>query len=357
MINSKLQIERFPFAGNPNLKAWNAADELLVSMIEDLKRQEPAIFGDRFGYLTLHLQEFNPLAIINYNSQLAALKYHAEKSGISAIRQPSNLMQAPHSTLWHTGIIHIPKSNDLFEVYIRRFAENAHQDAVLLCAFMTRHFTTAWLDMLSIYFDDVVQTKAVKKARVIVCRSVIKKPEEILKLSYYNYHGKTYGQFPGVFSKSHIDAATAFLLEYLIPENDESELLDIGCGNGIIGISLKKRFPWINVSGTDDNMMAVASARLNDESCDWRWVYNLDTYENESFDIIVTNPPFHLEYETDPALAWNLLQQASLKLRKGGRIVVVFNRHLNYSTQLIKWFSNCRKLAENEKFSILECRK
>jgi len=357
MINSKLQIERFPFNGDPNLKAWNAADELLVSVFQDIRQQEVAVFGDRFGYLTLQLQEFHPNTVINYKSQLAALTYNASKCGISPNRQPSDILEPLKTAVWQSGIIHIPKSNDLFEVYIKYFVMHAQQEAVLLCGFMTRHFTPAWLDMLSVYFDDVSQTKAVKKARVLICRSIRRRPEEILKMTFYEYHGRSYGQYPGVFSKSHIDAATAFLLEHLIPEKEEYDLLDIGCGNGIIGISLKNRFPWVNVSGTDDSILAVASARNNDESCDWQWNYNLEHYDNESFDIIVSNPPFHLEYETDPSLAWNLLQQSAYKLRRDGRMLVVFNRHLNYSTQLIKWFSNCRKLAENEKFSILECRK
>jgi 16S rRNA G1207 methylase RsmC len=74
-------------------------------------------------------------------------------------------------------------------------------------------------------------------------------------------------------------------------------------------------------------------------------------------DLVVCNPPFHVEYETDVELPLRLFAYAHRVLRPGGRLVLVANRHLNYSTRLSGIFAEVKTIAQSEKFEVLEAAK
>ncbi len=356
MIDFTSTFSRFPFEKNPTLKAWNAADEFALHYFlhQGYSAQNPIIYGDRFGFLTFHLNAYSPDFIVVYKSQEDALGQQFNINNSFFNGRSFKLMEdAPMDC--QTGIIHMPKSIDLFEVYVSHFCTYADPNASLIIGFMTRHFTSHWLTFLSSYFSEVTQTKAQKKARLILCRGIKKRPTQIFSLSSYRFEQHDYDQYPGVFSKNHIDPATLFLLENLSLEQNEKKLLDIGCGNGIIGIALKYRFPWLEVTGVDDNVLAVASAKRNDVDAHWIWDYHMHSLTDEGYDVIVSNPPFHFEHETDVTMAWQLFEEASRKLRPGGRMILVYNKHLNYPTQLMNYFPLIKILASNQKYEITAC--
>ncbi len=64
----------------------------------------------------------------------------------------------------------------------------------------------------------------------------------------------------GVFSRGELDEGTRLLLDTL-PERMEGRLLDLGCGWGPVGISLKARFPEAEVWMTDVNLRALERSR------------------------------------------------------------------------------------------------
>ncbi|MGQ9759136.1 MAG: class I SAM-dependent methyltransferase [Candidatus Methanomethylicaceae archaeon] len=68
----------------------------------------------------------------------------------------------------------------------------------------------------------------------------------------------------GVFSKERVDLGTMVLLESLsLPE--EGEILDMGCGYGVIGIGVAKSRPKVRVTLVDVNPIAIRLARENIE--------------------------------------------------------------------------------------------
>ncbi|MFW9921692.1 MAG: class I SAM-dependent methyltransferase [Candidatus Thorarchaeota archaeon] len=103
----------------------------------------------------------------------------------------------------------------------------------------------------------------------------------------------------GVFSWQKIDNGSQLLLKKLkLPEEENAQILDLGCGYGFLGISLAKANPEIIFHLTDINELAV---KLTKENCKINQVekntvvYQGDLYEplnNEFlFDSIITNPP------------------------------------------------------------------
>ena len=68
----------------------------------------------------------------------------------------------------------------------------------------------------------------------------------------------------GVFSKEHVDIATNFMLNTLI-ESEEitGEVLDLGCGYGVVGITLSEFFEGIKITMLDINERALGLAKKN----------------------------------------------------------------------------------------------
>jgi release factor glutamine methyltransferase len=86
-----------------------------------------------------------------------------------------------------------------------------------------------------------------------------------------------------------------YILKYF---KDYPSLIDIGTGSGVIGITLKKEIPNLNVTLTDvsKNALDVAKDNANKLKIDVK-TYESDMLENvmqkkDKFDILISNPPY-----------------------------------------------------------------
>ena len=66
----------------------------------------------------------------------------------------------------------------------------------------------------------------------------------------------------GVFSRGHLDHATAVLFRELEPPV-QGQFLDLGCGYGVIGLAIARAVPLANVTGVDVNERALLLANEN----------------------------------------------------------------------------------------------
>ena len=82
-------------------------------------------------------------------------------------------------------------------------------------------------------------------------------------------------------------------------------------------------------------------------------IFNLTT--NKKFDLIISNPPFHFEHETNIEVALNLFKEVKRCLKKGGSFQLVTSNHLNSKTHLNKLFHKVNIIAQNEKFVVYHC--
>jgi 16S rRNA (guanine1207-N2)-methyltransferase len=103
---------------------------------------------------------------------------------------------------------------------------------------------------------------------------------------------------PGLFSYKYVDEGTKLLLEYAeIPS--EGAVLDVGCGYGVIGITIAKLNPRLKVYMIDVNEEAVRLTKRNVARNglkeDRVIVLQGDVYEpvkDMTFNAIYSNPPF-----------------------------------------------------------------
>nr|WP_321451429.1 methyltransferase [uncultured Carboxylicivirga sp.] len=355
--NSSFKIDRYPATSLSSLKPWNAADEYIVSYIEEHKLQSPTVIvNDRFGFQPLALQNLNPTIIIDYKSQEKAILKNVATNNIDTNNFTFSNILSTDNADFNLGIVKVPKSMELFSLYLHQLSQIINDEGTVLCGFMTKYFTPSMLEVANKYFGKVEQSLAWKKSRLLILSDAIKKQDESLTETIPLPDGKNLTQYKGVFSSKKIDVGTRFLLEHLIIEENENTILDLACGNGIIAHQLSEQKTDAEFHLIDDFYLAVESAKLNLPKASCHFNNELNDFQEGLFDLIVTNPPFHFGHETNIEVSLDLFKQTCQCLKSTGRFVIVANKHLNYSTHLRKMYRNVVIAAENAKFQIIECR-
>ena len=132
--------------------------------------------------------------------------------------------------------------------------------------------------MMSQYFDNDKSIKSNKK------------------LIEFNFNNKKYNVYSdnGVFSKDKFDYGTRVLLESIDINNLCGNVLDLGCGIGVVGIILGTINKNINIDMVDINDRAISLAKENMSLNKVKGnVFISDVYSNinKKYNYIITNPP------------------------------------------------------------------
>jgi 23S rRNA (guanine1835-N2)-methyltransferase len=351
-----LTINRVPESTNNSLKAYSAADELLISYLEEKNPESVIIYNDSFGYLAAHSAPRTIYLASDLKSQEKAAIENFEINKLdSNCLLPTSLLKKAEKKA-KLGLMKIPKSLGLFEMFLHHSASNMFKTGSLACGFMTRNFTKQMLEIASEYFEVVEQSLSQKKARLLI----LSKPKNVDKKQFLNtisFKNEEIKQYFGVFSSNHIDYATQFLIENLEPPEIVISVLDLACGNGILAKEIHKQFPEAEYHLVDDSQLAIESAKLNLKGDNVHFYHNnnLEDIPSNSLDYIVSNPPFHVEYEIDISLPLRLFRAAEKKLTKEGKFQVVANTHLNYKPHLEKIFKMVKVVFDNDKFIVYSC--
>jgi len=361
-----LTIRRYPDTSNKSLRAWNAGDEYILEHLDkmDLATDKSiAIYNDRFGYLSCHLAGFEPQCVVHRKSQEKSVLMNSQLNNLTF---EQGQFSTPFNTLPQTadiGLMQIPKSLDLFRYFLHKLSESITNDGLVLCAFMTKYFTPGILEIADDYFENVEQSLAKKKSRILILGKKKPLPDasfiESFSYSFDSDHTENIKQYPGVFSSGQVDYATQFLLETFSPDSNELQIADVGSGNGVISRAMQIQNPDASLHLIDDSILAIESSKLNisDKSATFHWTDTLEDLEDQSIDLALSNPPFHFGHETNIEISVSLFRETAGLLKPGGRFVCVANKHLGYLSHLKKFFRTAGVLAQNKKFVIYECRK
>jgi 16S rRNA (guanine1207-N2)-methyltransferase len=162
---------------------------------------------------------------------------------------------------------------------------------------------------------------------------------------------------PGVFSWEHLDEATELLATHMRVHTGES-VLDIGCGAGALGVIAARASQGGRVLLLDADADAVRCAR---ESCALAGVSNAEVRASdiaeaagdERFDVVVTNPPFHLGKRTDLTVPDAFIAESHAQLAPGGRLYLVANRTLPYEQLIAARFGAVQTVHDGRRFKVL----
>ncbi len=358
--NKNWKLERYPKTSNNSLKPYSAADELLLQhgLYLGYENKNITLIHDSFGALATALEKYKPTSVITYHSQLKSIWLNLKINKLDSKKlQWVNVIKL-QETQSELVLMKVPKSANLFELYLSKLHSTLNTNATVLCGFMTKYFTPRWLDIAAQYFDVIEQSKAHKKARIIVLKSPKKQvAQPTLFHTIKSDLGLDLKQFSGVFSADKIDPATRVLLENLPAIAENSTVLDLACGNGVIGKFVKRQNPEINLHLLDDNLLAVNSAKLNisKEEGAFYWSNSLSICKEQKFNLILCNPPFHFEYENNIEVSIKLFKEAFEYLEEGGEFRLVANTHLNYKTHLNNIFKRATQVVKSGKYEVISC--
>jgi 16S rRNA (guanine1207-N2)-methyltransferase len=163
----------------------------------------------------------------------------------------------------------------------------------------------------------------------------------------------------GVFSRGHLDHATAVLFRELAPPV-QGQFLDLGCGYGVIGLAIARAVPLANVTAVDVNERALLLANENARALglDSRFVAALPEQipSDMTFDEIWSNPPIRI----GKVALHELLLTWLPRLRPDGRAVMVVGKSLG-ADSLQRWLGEqgwpTTRLASVKGFRVLETRR
>ncbi len=365
----RFEIRRAPFRKNELLRAWDAADEYLLNHLaaqENLGSDSSlTILNDSFGALSVALNAYRPAALSD-----SYLSQQATRTNLDLNSIPEDSVRLLDSlTLPDTGIdyllIKVPKTLGLLEYQLHRLRPLLNPNAKIIAAGMVKNLPPSVWKLLERLIGPTKTSLAVKKARLIF--AALDPAIELPKNSYPVCYPLENTRFrvcnhANVFSRDSLDIGTRFLLQHLPDDSAYRDFIDLGCGNGIVGLILADRNAEANLCFVDESFMAIASAQENFQSAfgsqrQARFVVNdgLGGFPGGNADCVVCNPPFHQQHTVGDHIAWQMFQQAHQVLRKGGELRVIGNRHLNYHLSLKKLFGHCELVAGNAKFVIFSC--
>jgi 16S rRNA (guanine1207-N2)-methyltransferase len=161
---------------------------------------------------------------------------------------------------------------------------------------------------------------------------------------------------PGIFSYARLDDGTRLLLEAM-PEARGADVLDIGCGYGVIGIVAARRGA-ASVDLLDASALAVAAARENLRlhhiaGANVMPSDALAAVQERSYDLILSNPPFHAGKRVDYDIARTFIEQGRRRLRAGGQMALVANRFIRYDEIMRPLFGKTEIVARTQGYQVI----
>ncbi len=158
---------------------------------------------------------------------------------------------------------------------------------------------------------------------------------------------------PGIFSYRSTDPGTSLLIRYLPALRDKS-VLDLCSGSGVISLAALALGAQ-SVLAVDANAIAVACAKLNFQAfpSQARAICSqlVDQVE-ESFDIVIANPPFHQGHQTDYSLPKKVIAAIASKLNPGGTAWLVANQFLDYPMVAREHFATCETVCREKGYRV-----
>lgn len=361
----QLELERYPLQEeSTTLQAWEAADEYLLQTLttDTLNGRPVLIFNDAFGALTCALHEFSPVNVSDsFMSQLAA-RYNLRLNNLddSLITTQSSLDPLPQAP--GLVIIKVPKTLALLEQQLRALREVVTPETQIIAGGKARDIHTSTLQLFENILGTTRTSLAWKKARLIHCQPEkdMQPAEPVTTEWALDDSELRITNHANVFSRTGLDIGARFFMQHL-PEGIEGRIADLGCGNGVIGITALALNPDAEMLFVDESYMAVESSRANVannlpqdlERCEFEVNNMLAGVERESLHAVLCNPPFHQGTVISDDTAWRMFCDAKRCLQPGGELRIVGNRHLDYYQKLRRLFGNCTTIATNQKFVVL----
>ncbi|MCW8888807.1 MAG: methyltransferase [Gammaproteobacteria bacterium] len=364
----QFQLNRLPHNRRDPLRAWDAADEYLLKHIADEIKPEIGdrilIINDSFGALAVALSNHQPCALSDSYLSQEATRKNLKLNGIAEENvELISSMEVPHGD-FELILIKAPKSLALLEDELIRIRPLIKTGSQLIVAGMIKGLAPGVWKLLERIIGPTTTSLARKKARLIFTSpdSELRQTESPYPTCYTleqsNYQICNHAN---VFSRESLDIGTRLFLKHIPTSALAKDIVDLGCGNGVVGLIASERNPEATIHFIDESHMAIASARDNfnrafgmQRPATYEIEDGLTKMSDNSVDLILCNPPFHQQSAVGTHLAQQMFNDSKRVLRDSGELWVIGNRHLGYHKSLKQLFGNVTLIDSNKKFVVLK---
>ncbi|MBO1257004.1 methyltransferase [Alteromonas sp. 5E99-2] len=381
--NRTLELMRYPSkAQHPSLQAWGSEDELVLNYLAEQNKLESQALGrvlilnDEFGALGCGLSDvIDDNSVWQSDSHIGhlALQDNLKRNELNATFSIVNSI-TPLEGNFDTVLLKLPKSNHYLQHILTQLTHHVTDKSQVIAFGKTKAVTSSILTQFDTVLGKTTTSLAVKKSRLIFCTPALSK----LNAASFNHTDRRWSidksytgnsltlcNLANVFAAKSLDIGARFMLDNLPPFNDEN-ILDLGCGNGVLGLVTLVQSHNSQVTFADESYMAVESAKravienIPDKLEQTHYLVDnclesaTKSIYTHNFDRILCNPPFHQQNTLTDHIAWQMFNDAKACLKKGGKFLVVGNRHLDYHEKLKRVFGGTKIVASNAKFVILE---
>ena len=360
------QLQRRPV--DENLQAWDAADEMLLNHVDAGQvlagPDRVLILNDAFGALAVALANHEVFSWSDSWLAQQALRDNLVANGYPPDQVKTNTTAELPSAAVDCVLMKIPKSQALLEYQLYALRSVLHHDSRIVGAGMARHIHSSTLELFDTILGPTTTTRAVRKSRLVLVQRdhSLNQGQSESPSSFELCVDRDYRilNHANLFSRDRLDPGTRLLLEQMPVGEQFRRIVDLGCGNGVIGLIAAAMNPGASLLFSDESHMAIASARENFEAAfagsrdaEFRVGDCLQGVAAASRDLVLVNPPFHQQHNVGDAIAWQMFKDARRVLIEGGELRIVGNRHLGYHAKLKKLFGNSTTVAANKKYVIL----
>lgn len=354
-----LRLRRWPRRRNETLRAWDGADLYLLDEMAAHGAAGWLVLNDQCGALALA----HPACHSSGDSWLARAAWLGNADD-NQIAVASDAWRWP-DTAWPVApegvVVRVPKQLALLEYQLWRIATELPVGTPVWLAWMDKHLPGNLLALVRRYLPELQLLRGRYKAhglQAAVTGEAVPAPPYPSRVEVPEM-GWTLLAHAGVFAQSQLDIGARRFMQH-VPAGRTGRIVDLGCGNGVIGLLAAQRNPAAEVIFCDESWQAIQSARENAaryarSAVAFHLGNGLDGLAGE-FDLVLLNPPFHRGHAVDDGVAKVLFKQAAGKLAPGGELRVIGNRHLRYEVPLRRYFGAVSVLEQGPKFTVFSAR-
>jgi 16S rRNA (guanine1207-N2)-methyltransferase len=377
-FTSTIGGEEIQFTSKPGFPNWNqisAADNLLAGSVTIKSDDRVLLIGCGHGGLGFYLSKFLPdgdlfLTDMNFIATKMCAITLKDKDFCNYQWIDINKLEKLNSESFDVVIIKIPKGRSL----VRRWLLTSYRilkprGKLYIAGANNMGIKSAILDTHSVFgkCSTLNYKKSNRVAQSIKVTEQLDAPiwadqSGIFPGTWYQFEIESNNEtilirsLPGVFAQDRLDKGTRILLDHIVIRKDDL-VLDMGCGNGIIGIYAAKEGAE-HVEMIDANLLATQCCL---ENITLNQVKNIQTnpgdlfstIHDQRFSLILANPPFHQGRDVNYQITETLIQGSYSCLEPDGRLLIISNKFIRYDTFMDHIFSNVECIFETNKYRVL----
>lgn len=351
-----IQLERLPRDPTYTLRAWDAADEYLLQYLHEKHPdcQQPLILNDSFGALAVSLQAQQPVLVNDSFVSQQAIRTNLESNNDKPLQLLDSITPLPSAPL---AMIKLPKNTRYFEYQLQMLNHYLPAGTPIVIGAMVKYLSNSFFKLFEQHLDNTNTTLAKKKARLLlgVTRGGYPQPA-LAEPRNQPEIGLTLFDTPNVFAAGKLDQGSRFFLQHFPDLSTAETAIDLGCGNGILGLQALQKNPQLQMNFVDESCHAIQATKLAVEeigaSSRTQLIQNhcLQGFVDKSVNAVLCNPPFHQQQAVGIQIAQQMFRDSARALKSGGTLYIIGNRHLGYHIELKKYFKKVQTLASDKKF-------